>query len=212
MTVRKPSLIGDDIISIHVEDAAEAQAVAALLKQRLGPAEVEVVPALDSVAVYFDLMTDEPDAMLERCTTALTQDRAKVPIGATMLHTIPVRYGGKVGPDLAAICVQLELSEEGFIARHTAKPFVAEAIGFAPGFAYISTEGLPSVSRLKTPRASVPAGAVGFAAGYTGLYALGGPGGWPLIGQTDVKLFDPDADDPFLIRAGHCVQFVVSER
>ena len=94
------------------------------------------------------------------------------------------------------------------IAVHTSLEHRVDLIGFTPGFAYVS--GLDehlNVPRLSDPRQHVAAGSIGIAAGLTGLYALAGPGGWPLLGQTPVALYDPDRDEPFLLQIGMRVRF-----
>ena len=81
-------------------------------------------------------------------------------------------------------------------------------LGFTPGYPFLG--GLPEVlhtPRLDTPRKKVPAGSVGIANGQTGIYPIESPGGWQLIGQVPVKLFDPGKDDPFLFSAGNIIKF-----
>jgi inhibitor of KinA len=83
-------------------------------------------------------------------------------------------------------------------------------IGFAPGFPYIGP--LPAtltLPRRATPRPAVPAGSVALAAGFTGIYPARLPGGWHLIGQTDLVLFDPQRTPPALLQPGDRVQFIV---
>jgi KipI family sensor histidine kinase inhibitor len=95
------------------------------------------------------------------------------------------------------------------IARHLATEFRVAFCGFAPGFGYLT--GLPAelaVPRLATPRPRVPAGSVGLAGAYTGIYPSASPGGWLLIGRTDVVLFDVAADPPALLGPGARVRFV----
>ena len=64
------------------------------------------------------------------------------------------------------------------------------------------------IPRRKQPRQCVAAGSVGIADGRTGLYALAGPGGWPIIGRTTFTLFDPQAKDPFPVRVGMRIRFI----
>jgi KipI family sensor histidine kinase inhibitor len=81
-------------------------------------------------------------------------------------------------------------------------------LGFIPGFAYIGgLDARLEIDRLPQPRQFVPAGSVGIAGGRTGLYALPGPGGWPLIGRTSCTLFDAQSDQPFVLDAGMRVLF-----
>jgi inhibitor of KinA len=84
-------------------------------------------------------------------------------------------------------------------------------IGFAPGFPYLG--GLdPAIAcpRRETPRTHVPAGSVGIGGSQTGIYPVESPGGWQLIGRTDVVLFDPSSDPPGVLAPGDRVRFVES--
>ena len=92
---------------------------------------------------------------------------------------------------------------------HTLHRYVGEMIGFTPGFAYVS--GLQDdlrVPRLSEPRQRVEPGSVGVAGGLTGLYALPGPGGWPLIGRTPLPLFRAGDQQPMLLKSGARIRFV----
>jgi KipI family sensor histidine kinase inhibitor len=92
---------------------------------------------------------------------------------------------------------------------HTSRPHIVDLIGFTPGFAYIAGLGDDaSVPRLAEPRQRVEPGSVGMAGGLTGLYALAGPGGWPLIGRTPLTLFRPEQSQPLLLDTGTRIRFV----
>ncbi len=119
---------------------------------------------------------------------------------------IPTWYDG---PDVPAVARHWGVSEESVVARHRATEFRVAFGGFAPGFAYLT--GLPpalAVPRLDTPRTKVPAGSVGLADIYCGIYPTASPGGWLLIGRTDAVLFDPERDPPALLGPGVRVRFV----
>jgi KipI family sensor histidine kinase inhibitor len=82
-------------------------------------------------------------------------------------------------------------------------------LGFAPGFGYLG--GLPpalAIPRRSSPREHVPAGSVAIAAEQTAVYPLAMPGGWHLIGRTDVVLFDPARREPALLTPGATVRFI----
>lgn len=119
---------------------------------------------------------------------------------------VPVRYDG---PDLAAVAAAVGLAEEVVVARHSGAEYRAAFCGFSPGFAYLT--GLPvelQLPRRASPRTRVPAGAVAIASQYSAVYPRPSPGGWHLLGTTDVALFDPRADPPVLIQPGDRVRFV----
>ncbi|MCU1404496.1 MAG: hypothetical protein JWQ43_799 [Glaciihabitans sp.] len=123
---------------------------------------------------------------------------------------IPVRYNGE---DLAEVAALLQLEPQQVIDRHTAAEWRVAFIGFAPGFAYLARPaGDPStdltVPRRSTSRPTVPAGSVGLAGEFSGIYPRSSPGGWQLIGTTDSVLWDVDRPQPALLAPGTRVRFV----
>jgi len=125
---------------------------------------------------------------------------------------IPVRYGGEHGPDLEFVAQHCGLSPEEVIRRHSQVEYVVYFLGFTPGFPYLG--GLdPSIAapRLESPRLRIPAGSVGIAANQTGVYPLESPGGWRIIGRTDVPLFNPFHLPPALLAPGDGVRFIPQE-
>lgn len=119
---------------------------------------------------------------------------------------IPVRYDG---PDLGAVAELTGLTVAEVIAAHTGTDWVCAFGGFAPGFGYLAG-GDPRlhVPRRATPRVSVPAGSVGLAGEFSGVYPRSSPGGWQLLGHTDIELWDLRRDPPALLRPGTVVRFV----
>jgi KipI family sensor histidine kinase inhibitor len=122
------------------------------------------------------------------------------------LVEIPTTFDGEDLPDVAEHW-QVTLDEA--VARLVAAPLVVAFAGFAPGFAYL--RGLPeewAVPRLAAPRPRVPAGAVGLAGPYAGIYPTASPGGWRLVGRTATTLFDVRAEPPALLGPGTRVRLV----
>lgn len=200
-------LIADDLVSIRAPDAVEAQRIARTLRDGRW---IEVVPGADSVVVQFDNSSMSPEAALGNIEALLRQGRSMDPLPSRRC-ALHVRYGGDDGPDLADVCRQLGVSRSELIALHSSVEYRVDMLGFTPGFAYLG--GLDprlNVPRLARPRQRVAAGSVGIAGGRTGIYALPGPGGWPLIGRVDEQLFDASAEDPFVLAPGTRVRFAVS--
>ncbi len=122
---------------------------------------------------------------------------------------IPVNYGGVYGPDLSMMSDKLKISEKQIVKIHTSRTYRIYMIGFMPGFPYLG--GLDekiSFPRLSTPRISVPAGSVGIAGIQTGVYPFESPGGWNIIGKTETKLFDTEANPPALLKGGVNLRFL----
>ncbi|MFF0454529.1 5-oxoprolinase subunit B family protein [Nocardia africana] len=124
--------------------------------------------------------------------------------------TVPVRYDG---PDLADAAELLGITPGQLVERHTAAQWRCAFIGFAPGFGYLHAPdtGL-SVPRRSQARTVVPAGSVALAGGYSAVYPRSSPGGWQIIGRTDVVLWDVARPEPALLRAGTRVRFEVVDR
>lgn len=171
---------------------------------KLGPA----VPAYASTLLRFDPLRIAPaeaekvaEAMLARGELTLTAGNK-----ARRLVEIPTTYDG---PDLAETAERSHLSVERLVVLHAEREYDAYFLGFMPGFAYCGRLDPRIVSsRLERPRERVPAGSVAIADGQTGVYPLASPGGWRLIGRTDLAMFDPRAAEPVRIRAGDRVRFI----
>lgn len=172
----------------------------------------EIVPGKEDVTVLVDVHA-------YRLTEAAEKLRAQLsalPAGDSLSvasHTLPVVFGGPQGPDLEQVAGFNGVSVETLIEAVTQAEFEVDLIGFTPGFSYL-TGMAPAVQaeRLAVPRVRVPAGAVGILTGQAGLYALDGPGGWPIIGRVTVSLFDPYADKPFRLMPGDRVRLVPEAR
>ncbi len=197
---------GDDLLSVDVASAQEAQRLSDHLRR--SGAWIEAVAGIDSVVVQFDAaLTDLDVAAAELVSAVAACD--ETPQTDAELVTIPVRYDG---PDLDRVCEQTGLDRDAFIAAHTAGEYRVDMLGYTPGFAYIGElEPILDVPRLEQPRQYVDAGSIGIAGGMTGVYALGGPGGWPIVGHTDMSLFDAESESPFALAAGMRIRFEATD-
>ncbi|WEZ86078.1 5-oxoprolinase subunit PxpB (plasmid) [Rhizobium sp. 32-5/1] len=169
----------------------------------------EVVPGMNNVLVIYDPL--HPTAGTVR--DILLHNWANATPGSVSgrAFEIPVHYGGESGEDLAAIAAFCGLSSEEVVRRHTQATYRVAAIGAMPGFPYLS--GLdPAIAmpRRDSPRARVSAGAVIIGGSQTGVMPTTAPSGWHIIGQTEIKLFDPDRVEPALLAPGDIIQFTVA--
>lgn len=167
-----------------------------------GPA----VPTYGAVLLRFDPLVLDP-AAAERVARELAKSTAAAaPLHTGTLHRIPTRYDGE---DLWEVARASGLSVPELIAAHTGRDHLAFFLGFMPGFAYLGAIDARIVApRLSSPRSRVPAGSVAVADGQTAIYPSTSPGGWRLIGSTEVRMFDPERDPPAFLRAGDRVRFV----
>jgi inhibitor of KinA len=163
------------------------------------------VPAYASVVVRFDPLRFAPaEAELEVLRLAKAHGRVQIEGGREV--EIPTHYDG---PDLLETAELSKLSVENLVALHSGRVYRAFFLGFLPGFAYCGLLDPRIVApRLVRPRERVPAGSVAVADGQTSIYPFDSPGGWRLIGRTDVHMFDSTNDPPVRIRPGDRVRFV----
>lgn len=174
---------------------------------------VESVPGYSSLGVFFDIQrTGLPlTGTINLLTAELMQriaqlNNASFPEGE--LVTIPVRYGGEHGPDIGFVAEQNGISVEEVIALHTGTVYHVFMLGFLPGFPYMGfTDKQLTVPRKASPRTVVPAGSVALAGNQTGIYPQTSPGGWQIIGQTDMVLFNNTKQSPCLLQPGNRVRF-----
>lgn len=168
----------------------------------------EVVASYASLTLFYDPVVLTFAELLETVKPIVEQSRLQsdmVDIVEPRTVHIPVRYDGE---DLADVAERTGLTTSEVITLHSNREYHVYIIGFVPGFAYLG-ELHPSLvlPRRSEPRKRVPAGSVAVAEAQTGVYPFATPGGWHLIGRTDVKMFDPASTDPALLRVGDRVVF-----
>jgi KipI family sensor histidine kinase inhibitor len=125
------------------------------------------------------------------------------------LVEIPVVYDGA---DLADVAALLDCDEAELVRRHTADEWTVAFCGFAPGFGYLTGQAEWNVPRRSSPRTKVPAGSVALAGEFSGVYPRESPGGWQLLGRTELAVFDLDRDPAALLQPGRRVRFVDAGR
>ncbi len=171
------------------------------------PGVVDAYPGMNSLTVLFD---DEADPAQLEAALAQAWERGESVNASGRIVEIPVRYGGDDGPDLADVAAHTGLTPEEVVRRHSAGSYTVYFLGFQPGFAYLGgLDPALATPRRSEPRLAVPAGAVGIGGEQTGVYPAAAPGGWQLIGRTELALFEPERDPPSLLAPGDTVRFVV---
>jgi len=197
-------LVFDDRITLAAHQ--DVLRLTPLLRSVRGVTNVH--PAYASILIDFDpRITQHRD--VELAAVDLFTKAAIAPVPAPRMVEIPVEYGGECGPDLEDVAALTGRAPDEVAALHSGAEYLVYFLGFSPGFPYLG--GMPesiAVPRLETPRRRVPAGSVAIGGRQTGVYPLASPGGWRIIGRTSLRLFDPAADPPALLRMGDHVRFV----
>jgi KipI family sensor histidine kinase inhibitor len=195
---------GDQALLLQFDSTADVLAWAAALREAALPGVLDIVPASRTVLLKLDG---------RRHQSAVRRRLRTLRVAPDMVATAPPEEPTVIdvvydGADLAEVADRTGLTVAQVINAHTATPWQVGFGGFAPGFAYL-VGGDPrlAVPRRSEPRPSVPAGAVGLAGEFSGIYPRRSPGGWQLIGHTDLVLWDIDRPNPALLTPGMWVQF-----
>jgi KipI family sensor histidine kinase inhibitor len=201
MTVRSV-VVGRRALLLEFDQASDVPAGRVAALTALSEAGVahpeEVVPGART------LLLDGVDPIAARAAVSNLRLPSATSSRCGRLVEVPVLYDGE---DLDAMAELWGIPREAVIARHSGTEFQVAFCGFAPGFPYLL--GLDAdVPRRASPRTRVPAGAVGLAGRFCGIYPTDSPGGWQLVGRTSARLFDVDRDPPALLPPGTRVRFV----
>lgn len=187
-----------------------------LLKDWQPAAVLDIIPAYHSISLIYDLIKVKKMAgnlsayhFLEsklKETAAAIYDQQE--LFQQRLIKVPVCYDVSLGLDLNELAAMHHLPVEELISIHCKQTYRVYMIGFLPGFAYMGTvDDRIASPRKGSPRTNVPAGSVGIAGSQTGIYPFASPGGWQIIGQTPLILFDTNKTSPSLFEPGDEVRF-----
>ena len=196
--------LGDEI---SVEVNTRVRALEFLLQDQAVPGVMETVPSFRALLVYYDPRVVD----YERLTKTLAElggqaDRVVLPPPRTV--ELPCCYDSELGLDLLAAAEWLGLTPGELVRLHAGARYHLYFLGFTPGLPYIG--GVPEriqLPRLQTPRVKVPPGSVGLGGAQCCIYSVESPGGYWILGRTPLRLYDPEAPDPILLRGGDQVTF-----
>jgi inhibitor of KinA len=209
--------IGDSALTIEFGDAISPElnrraiALSDYLIQHPFPGFIETVPAYASVSVFYDPLRvlcpgfSTPFDNVRENVLSATNDASQADIDGRTIE-IPVRFDD--GPDLKFVAGSHGLTPNEVIEIFTSTIYRVYMLGFLPGFTYMGeVDERIATPRRETPRTVVKRGSVGIAGKQTGIYSLDSPGGWQVIGVTDLEIFTPYDEQPTLLRPGDQVTF-----
>jgi len=183
------------------------------------PGFVESVPAYASITIFYDLV--ETRKSFPEFSTAFetVKNLAKEAISnldssqteTPRIVEIPVHFDNESALDLHIIAQKNGISHEKVIEVFTTTTYRVFMLGFLPGFSYMGeVDDRIATPRKETPRTNVPKGSVGIAGKQTGIYSLASPGGWQIVGRTEVEMFKPNEENPSFLQAGDLVRFIAA--
>ena len=201
--------LGDDI---NREVNARVLALEYLIQQKRLGGVSETVPSYRSLLVYYDPLTVGWDELTKSLRALWREARPEVLPPARTVE-IPCCYGGDLGFELAAVAKRIGLPPAEVARLHASADYYVYFVGFTPGLPYMT--GMPErlhIPRLDQPRTKTPPGSVSIGGIQCCIYSVESPGGFWVLGRTPLRLYDPAAAEPSLLRAGDHVRFHMIDR
>lgn len=202
---------GDTCLNIYfderIDDSINKKVIA--LKQEIYRLNIDgvisVISTYHSVGLFCDPIRINRHELM-RTIDSLIRKTEPVQHKSYDIVEIPVKYDGE---DLKRVALHAGISEEEVIKIHCSPLYRVYMLGFTPGFPYLGgMDERIRTPRLDSPRLKVKAGSVGIADNQTGIYSLDSPGGWNIIGHTEIKLYDLEREQPILLKSGQFVKFI----
>jgi len=227
MAAKSPRIfpLGDSALTVEFGNVISGElnqkaiALAAHFDQNQFPGFIEAVPAYASTTLFYDPVlvrnrfpeiSTAFDAVKQLAESAL--EKIATNTSAQTRHVeIPVHFNAESSLDLEFVAASNKISSDEVIEIFLAKTYRVYMLGFLPGFSYMGeVDERIATPRRDTPRTVVPKGSVGIAGSQTGIYSLESPGGWQIIGRTDIEMFSPNVPEPCYLRPGDEVRFVAA--
>lgn len=209
---------GDRALSVELGDeisrevSARVLALDYLIRRQALAFITETVPSFRSLLVYYDPLRVGYEQLVDVLRELASRARPEVLPPARIVE-LPCCYGGELGFELEAAAAKLQLTADEVVRLHAGAEYYVDFVGFTPGLPYLS--GMPErlfIPRLETPRVKTPPGSVSIGGMQCCIYSVESPGGFWVLGRTPVRLYDPAAPDPILLRAGDHVRFRAIDR
>lgn len=198
---------GSTALLVELDDLEQVLALYGALQADRPAGVVDIVPAARTILLVIDRATTSLPEV--EATVRRTRPRPDVRAEGEVVE-IPVTYDGEDLEDAARL---LGCDTDELVRRHTTVEWTVGFCGFSPGFGYLTSPTWQfDVPRRPSPRTRVPAGAVALAGEFSGIYPRPSPGGWQLVGRTDVAVFDLSREPTALLRPGNRVRFVDTGR
>lgn len=183
------------------------------ITSRLGKYIIESIASYNTLLIYYAIEKipyQQFYTQLKHVLTLPAEVSEHQALNQNNIVEIPVYYGEEVAWDLAEVATRCQLSTADVVSLHSHETYRAYALGFTPGFCYLGALAKQLIlSRKSTPRLTVPKGAVAIAESQTAIYPTSSPGGWHIIGQTPVSLYQASAEQfTPLISVGQRVKFI----
>ena len=197
---------------VNIELNTRVRALEYLIQQKGVVGITEMTPAFGALLVYYDPTVTTYEALCAAITDVAEQTETTV-LPPSRAVELPCCYDDPtLGIDLEAAANRLGLGVDELVELHAGAEYLVYFIGFTPGLPYMGVPEKLRIPRLETPRTKVPAGSVGIGGVQCCIYSVDSPGGYWVLGRTPLRLYDPEAADPVLLKPGDRVRFRAIDR
>ena len=176
------------------------------LRNRNIPGIINLTPSYNKLIVSFDLKEvnfKDIKSTIENLNIDKTESKL------TKKIEIPVCCTDNFSLDIKRLEEKLTLSRDKIYENFLNKEYFCYMTGFVAGMPFLGdlNENM-RVKRLETPRVKVPKGSIGLTEQFANVYTFESPGGWNIIGNTPLEIFDiSKTENPNLISPGDTVIF-----
>ncbi|MFT9416672.1 5-oxoprolinase subunit PxpB [Leuconostoc falkenbergense] len=204
------NVVFENIVSEKISN--QVLSIAKLVERQHINGLVDIIPAYREVTFVFDPLVIDIASFKQFLEKQLNKMDGEIVDKNGRHYDIPVLYNDEVGLDLLEVAKYHGLSIEEVIHLHTAQAYRIYMLGFLPGFAYLGGLDVKlHTPRKKTPRLRIPAGSIAIGGEQTGYYPVDSPGGWQIIGQTPLVMFDSNRPE-IKLHAGDRMKFYAIDK
>ena len=168
---------------------------------------INLAPSYNKLIVTFDLSQTNFSKIKNEIENLeiknIKNDKSKI-------IDIPVCFDEEFSLDIERLKTKLDLTKDEILEKYLIKNYFCYMTGFVAGMPFLGDlEQKLQLKRLETPRVKVPKGSVGLTEQFCNIYTFESPGGWNIIGNTPLQIFNKNNElSPNLIKPGDTVKFI----
>ena len=165
-----------------------------------------ITPSYNKLIISFDLSIINYENLKEKIKNLNFKEIEK---NKSKIIKIPICIDNEFSLDLNRLSKKLKIEKDKIIQSFINKEYFCYMTGFIAGMPFLGDiNSNIRLERLETPRVKVPKGSVGITEQFCNIYTFESPGGWNIIGNTPIKIFDKsNEENPIKINPGDRVIF-----
>ena len=167
---------------------------------------INLAPSYNKLIISYDLSVVNFETIRDKIENLEIEDLLNNKVNKL---EIPVCFEEEFNLDINRLEKKTNKSFKQFLKEFLAKEYFCYMTGFIAGMPFLGDLNKDlRVNRLETPRVKVPKGAIGVTEQFTNIYTFESPGGWNIVGNTPIEVFDKkNKDNPTLINPGDKIKF-----